>query len=67
MRRKALIVLLIGLFVTPALALESPWEQKLPFKNATINYDVSGMSSGSKTIFINNNRVEEENKKKGER
>jgi len=43
---------LIGLFATSALALESPWEQKLPFKSATINYDVSGMSSGSKTLFV---------------
>ena len=50
--RKALIVLLIGFFATSALALESPWEQKLPFKNATINYDVTGVTSGSKTIFV---------------
>ena len=52
--RKALIVLLIGLFVTPALALENPWEQKLPFESATINYDVTGLTSGSKTIFVKN-------------
>ncbi len=50
--RKTLIVLLIGLFVTPALALDSPWEQKLPFQNATINYDVTGLTAGSKTIFV---------------
>ncbi|RLA39899.1 MAG: hypothetical protein DRR06_18355 [Gammaproteobacteria bacterium] len=50
--RRALVVLLIGLFVTPALALESPWEQKLPFESATINYDITGLTSGSKTIFV---------------
>ncbi len=50
--KQAFVFLSIILFATSALALESPWEQKLPFKSATINYDVSGMMSGSKTIFV---------------
>jgi len=50
--RKALLVLLIGFLATPVLALESPWEQKLPFESAVINYDVTGLTSGSKTIFV---------------
>jgi hypothetical protein len=33
-------------------AAESPWDVRLPFKAATITYDVSGMESGRETLYI---------------
>ena len=38
----------------PALvaASDNPWQRKLPFKHATINYDISGMETGTETLYI---------------
>ncbi len=45
--------LLIVSFIlhTPAFAADNPWEQKLPFKNATIEYEVTGSANGSETFY----------------
>ncbi len=42
------------LFVsTNALAAEeSPWEKKLPFKHATIQYTISGMENGNEVLYV---------------
>lgn len=46
-------VALIGvLMVAGVLADENPWDVRLPFKSATITYDVSGMQSGTETLYI---------------
>ncbi len=38
---------------TAALAKEtSPWEQKLPFKEAIISYKISGTQTGSSTLYL---------------
>ena len=31
---------------------KSPWEAKLPFKSATINYTISGMENGSEVVYV---------------
>lgn len=31
---------------------DNPWDMKLPFKNATINYTLSGMENGTETLYI---------------
>ncbi|GAB6069352.1 hypothetical protein JCM30760_04490 [Thiomicrorhabdus hydrogeniphila] len=47
------ILLLLSFFLTSvALAQDNPWDQKLPFKQATISYDLSGMLKGHKTLYI---------------
>lgn len=51
MKRK-LSLLIVLLFATSAFALENPWDTKLPFKNAIINYNLSGTMSGEKTTYI---------------
>ncbi|MCJ7765785.1 MAG: hypothetical protein MUP09_07590, partial [Thiovulaceae bacterium] len=33
-------------------AADSPWDVRLPFKSATIFYEVSGMEKGSETLYI---------------
>ena len=33
-------------------AAESPWDIRLPFKSATISYEVSGMENGKETLYI---------------
>lgn len=47
-----LSLIFIVLFATSAFAMDNPWEKKLPFKNATINYTVSGSMNGEKTIYV---------------
>ncbi|MCB2182274.1 MAG: hypothetical protein KQH63_09635 [Desulfobulbaceae bacterium] len=48
-------LLLISLVLpTLVLAADNPWDQKLPFKKATINYTVSGSGSGTETLYIRN-------------
>ena len=41
----------IVLGITTAWA-ENPFEEKLPFKSATITYEVSGMEQGGETVYI---------------
>lgn len=51
--KKILLVMLLCVFsVTTVHALESPWEKKLPLKNATIDYKVTGTQKGKKTVYI---------------
>lgn len=43
------------IFMTPALLHAgdtNPWERKLPFKNATIEYALSGVEKGTETLHI---------------
>ncbi len=35
-----------------ASAADNPWEQNLPFKSATIKYELSGTQNGSETLYI---------------
>ena len=51
--KKCLLFLVVCL--VPALscaASENPWESKLPFKTATIEYSISGMEKGGETVYI---------------
>lgn len=53
MRRIAVLCLILSL-VLPAVLLAGPhpWERKLPFKQATIHYSISGSETGSQTLYI---------------
>jgi len=46
------LVVLILLPFSVAAGDKSPWEAKLPFKNATIHYTISGMENGSEVTYI---------------
>jgi len=35
-----------------SLAEDSPWERKLPFKSAIVQYDVAGSEKGSESLYI---------------
>lgn len=51
--KKCLLFLVVCLI--PALscvAAENPWESKLPFETATIEYSLSGMEEGGETVYI---------------
>ncbi len=51
--KKILIFLTIVLLSTTALAKEiNPWEQKLPFKEAIISYEITGTQTGSSTLYL---------------
>ncbi len=45
-------VILIFALVGSASALENPWEKRLPFKSATVKYQVAGTMTGGKTLYI---------------
>lgn len=45
-----LIFTLTGPFV--AHAADNPWDMRLPFENATIHYEITGMESGKESLFI---------------
>ncbi len=48
-------ILILNLLITaPVLAGENPWDTRLPFKNATINYSITGSENGSETLYIRN-------------
>lgn len=51
-RSVLLFFFLCLLAVSHTLAADSPWELKLPFQNATITYDITGMETGSETLYI---------------
>ncbi len=49
------VMMLLMAMALPALALagdQNPWDIKLPFKKATINYTISGMENGTETLYI---------------
>ncbi len=50
--KKILPALMILLMASSAFALDNPWENKLPFKSATIDYKVSGSMKGEKTVYV---------------
>ncbi len=53
MVKKAIVLLLAMLLPVFANAGEkNPWDIKLPFKKATINYAISGMENGTETLYI---------------
>lgn len=47
-----LLIVLLFAFANSAFALDNPWEQKLPFENATIKYQLGGTMAGTKTIYV---------------
>jgi len=51
---KKIVISLLVMMLTPsfAAAVENPWEKKLPFKEATIDYAITGSSKGTKTIYV---------------
>jgi hypothetical protein len=53
-RIKTLLTIMAVLFL-PIVATagnDNPWERKLPFENATINYTLSGNEKGTETLYI---------------
>jgi hypothetical protein len=54
MKRGLVAVLTLVFLVAPYVAIgaEHPWDIKLPFENATINYTLSGMEAGEEVLYI---------------
>ena len=54
MNKKILLsfVLLLVFPVSVMAGSKSPWEMKLPFKHATIEYTISGVENGTETTYI---------------
>ena len=51
--KKLFFCLAILLLSSPVLAQkENPWERKLPFKEATISYQITGTQTGSSTMYL---------------
>ena len=46
------VLLLVLLPLAVSAGDKSPWEKKLPFKNATIHYTISGVENGSEVTYI---------------
>jgi len=42
----------ILLLSSQAYAVENPWDIKLPFKEATVHYDISGNMQGKKVVYV---------------
>jgi len=54
-------VMLLVLLILPALVSageKNPWDVKLPFKEATIEYSLSGMQEGTESLYIKNSGKE---------
>ncbi|MEE4240246.1 MAG: hypothetical protein V2I36_02195 [Desulfopila sp.] len=52
MKKTFMILLLCIVPAFSCMAGENPWESKLPFKEATIEYSISGMEKGNETVYI---------------
>lgn len=54
MKKGVLLGLILSLLLPLSVSAgkKSPWEVKLPFKYATINYTISGMENGSEISYI---------------
>ncbi|WP_300673442.1 hypothetical protein [Desulfoluna sp.] len=52
MKRTALALLMTFFFSAPALAVENPWTKKLPFKEGTVSYEISGTIKGNETVYV---------------
>ena len=50
--KKFVLLLTFLLLSASVFAVESPWDKKLPFKEATIYYQIDGMQKGSSTTYI---------------
>jgi hypothetical protein len=50
--KKSVALLLFLYFASSAWAVENPWDQKLPFKSAMVEFKISGTMAGDKTIYI---------------
>jgi len=51
--KHALLTFVMLLFLSaPAHAVENPWTQKLPFKEAVVSYTISGTLTGKETIYV---------------
>ncbi|ADW19476.1 hypothetical protein Despr_3350 [Desulfobulbus propionicus DSM 2032] len=52
--KRKLLILPLSLLVVhaPAWADDLPWEKKLPFKQATIHYELTGSEQGKDTLYI---------------
>ncbi|MBC8317780.1 MAG: hypothetical protein H8E41_07720 [Desulfobulbaceae bacterium] len=46
------LILLFSFLVTPVHGANTPWEIKLPFKQATISYTIQGSGQGTETLYI---------------
>ena len=51
-RRIATLVLSVVLSASPVLAAELPWQVKLPFKEATIHYELKGSEQGTEILYL---------------
>ena len=54
MKRVSILALILVALILPVVAgaAKAPWEVELPFKEATINYEISGMESGQELLYI---------------
>lgn len=54
MKKHYLLVVSLGILANGSLtwAGDFPWEMKLPFKEATIHYQLSGSEQGAETLYI---------------
>lgn len=53
--KRSIGFLLMMIVLIPALVSakeKNPWEQKLPFKSATIEYTLSGVEKGTETLYV---------------
>lgn len=51
-RRIATLALSVAFSAAPALAAELPWQVLLPFKEATIQYELKGAEQGSEILYL---------------
>ncbi len=51
-RRITALALSVILSASPVLAAELPWQVKLPFREATIQYELKGAEQGTETLYI---------------
>ena len=50
-----IVVLAALLLLAPVIIFAEtvlPWEQKLPFENLTVNYEIAGMEEGKETVYV---------------
>lgn len=54
MKRGIVTILAVVALMMPVLAdaASNPWDKKLPFKSATIKYDLSGMETGQEVLYV---------------
>lgn len=55
MKRIQCIAVTVMVLLLPVLAIagsNNPWERKLPFKNLTVKYKISGNEKGTETLYI---------------